>query len=117
MPSIDAGEATDSGTEGADYYIKYYGRLPDNYINKSEAKNIGWKKRKGNLNMIAPGKSIGGDVYKNTDHLLPEKPGRTWYEADINYKSGYRSDQRIVYSNDGLIFATYDHYDTFIAIN
>lgn len=117
MPSIDAGEATDSGTEGADYYIKYYGRLPDNYISTDEAKSIGWKKRKGNLNMIAPGKSIGGDVYDNDDRHLPEKPGRTWYEADINYKSGYRNDQRIVYSNDGLIFATFDHYKTFMEIN
>ena len=117
MPSIDAGEATDSGTEGADYYLKYYGRLPDNYIGSDEAINIGWENRKGNLGTVAPGKSIGGGIYENRNHHLPEKPGRTWYEADINYKSRYRSDQRIVYSNDGLIFATFDHYKTFMEIN
>lgn len=117
MSSIDAGNLTDSGTDGADYYIKYYGRLPDNYISTNEAKSLGWKKRSGNLNIVAPGKSIGGDIYKNTDHHLPHKIGRIWREADINYRSGYRGTQRIVYSNDGLIFATYDHYETFIAIN
>jgi len=117
MPSIDAGEATDSGTEGADYYLKYYGRLPDNYISPNEAVSIGWVRSKGNLSIVLPGKSIGGGLYKNKDHRLPEKQGRIWREADINYKSGYRGTQRIVYSNDGLLFATFDHYDTFIAIN
>lgn len=39
--------------------------------------------------------------------------GRVWYEADINYTGGYRRRHRILYSNDGLIFVTYDHYETF----
>ena len=117
MSSIDAGNLTDSGTDGADYYIKYYGRLPDNYLNKGDAKKLGWNRKKGNLNIVAPGRAIGGDVFKNIKRHLPEKPGRIWYEADINYYGGYRGTQRILYSNDGLIFATFDHYETFIAIN
>ena len=37
----------------------------------------------------------------------------------INYglkNSGKRNRQRIVYSNDGLIFVSYDHYQTFYEI-
>lgn len=36
-----------------------------------------------------------------------------WHE---NYTGGYRNTQRIVFSNDGLIFVTYDHYKTFAEI-
>ena len=60
-----------------------------------------------------PGKMLGGDVYGNDDFKLPSAPGRVWYEADVNYRGGKRNRQRIVYSNDGLMFATYDHYQTF----
>ncbi len=59
---------------------------------------------------------IGGDVYSNREKKLPDAPGRVWHEADINYESGYRNRQRILYSNDGLIFASYDHYHTFYEI-
>lgn len=59
---------------------------------------------------------IDGNIYKNKDEKLPDDYGRIWYEADINYESGYRNDARILYSNDGLIFATYDHYTTFYEI-
>ena len=55
-------------------------------------------------------------AYKNRDKRLPDVPGRIWYEADINYSFGYRGGERIPYSNDGLIFATYDHYATFVEI-
>jgi hypothetical protein len=58
----------------------------------------------------------GGDEYENNDFKLPSAPGRKWYEADINYGGGKRNRQRIVYSNDGLMFATYDHYQTFYEI-
>ena len=66
--------------------------------------------------MIQPGAIIGGDVYKNKKEILPFAPGRVWYEADINYTGGYRGSQRLLYSNDGLIFVTYDHYNTFYEI-
>jgi len=59
---------------------------------------------------------LGGDEYDNGNNHLPNAPGRIWYEADINYTSGKRNKERILYSNDGLIFVTYDHYRTFIEI-
>ena len=62
------------------------------------------------------GSQFFGGIYQNDDKYLPDKYGRIWYEADINYKSGKRNSQRIVWSNDGLIFVTYDHYQTFYEI-
>ena len=63
-----------------------------------------------------PKKMIGGNVYQNKNGHLPSALGRIWYEADLNYSTGYRGNDRIVYSSDGLIFVTYDHYKTFIEI-
>ncbi len=57
-----------------------------------------------------------GCINRNDDGVLPQKNNRIWYEADINYTGGYRNTQRIVFSNDGLVFVTYDHYKTFIEI-
>ena len=94
----------------------YLGKLPQNYISYQDAIKAGWKKKKGNLNKVAPGKMLAKGGYKNRNGHLPEKSGRIWYEADINYKWGYRGNDRILYSNDGLIFVTYDHYKTFIEI-
>lgn len=59
---------------------------------------------------------IGGNIYRNNEGRLPDAPGRIWYEADINYQYGFRNGHRILYSNDGLIFATYDHFWTFVEI-
>ncbi len=65
---------------------------------------------------MLPGYQIFGGRYYNDNGHLPDKEGRIWYEADINYTGGYRSTQRLVFSNDGLIFYTYDHYETFIEV-
>lgn len=108
-----AGTATDLGTNGADMYLVLYKKLPEYYLSKNQAENQGWQKWKGNLDEVLPGKMIGGAVYKNKDGKLPQSGGRIWYEADINYQGGYRSSARILYSNDGLIFVSYDHYQTF----
>lgn len=90
--------------------------MPEYYITKEQAEHIGWVGRRGNLAKIAPGYMIFGGVYKNKDGILLYKENRIWYEADINYKKGYRNSERIVFSNDGLIFVTYDHYKNFIEI-
>ena len=55
-------------------------------------------------------------VTNNDEGRLPQASGRIWYEADINYTSGYRGLDRIYYSNDGLIFVSYDHGYTFYEI-
>lgn len=117
MRAVYFGDATQDGRNGADVYLSIYGRLPSNYISKKDAINAGWINILGNLNVVAPGKVIGGDVYRNKNGHLPSAPGRVWYEADINYDTGYRNHHRLLYSNDGLIFATYDHYMTFVQIH
>ena len=88
--------------------------LPDNYITKAEAKALGWVSTKGNLWDVAPGKSIGGDRFGNYEKVLPEKKSRKYYECDVNYEGGYRIDDRLVYSSDGLIYFT-DGFGTFPA--
>ena len=94
-------------------YIHTYGHLPDNYITKAEAQKLGWDNTLGNLKKVAPGKSIGGDRFGNYEGQLPKANKRKYFECDIDYKSGKRNAKRIVFSNDGLIFYTDDHYKTF----
>lgn len=94
-------------------YIRTHQTLPGYYITKSEARKSGWDAGKGNLCEVLPGKAIGGDRFMNREKALPERKERTWYEADINYDCNRRDAQRLVYSNDGLIYITKDHYKTF----
>ena len=94
-------------------YIHRFGCLPSNYITKNEARALGWSPSEGNLAKVAPGKSIGGDAFGNYEGALPEAWGRKYYECDIGYRGGTRNAKRILYSNDGLVFYTEDHYETF----
>ena len=94
-------------------YIHTFGHLPDNYITKSEAEDRGWENREGNLWEVADGYCIGGNKFGNREGLLPAADGRTWRECDVNYAGGYRGEERLLYSNDGLIYYTDDHYDSF----
>ena len=94
-------------------YIHTYGKLPVNYITKKQAQELGWDPEKGNLSDILPGMSIGGNVFGNYEGALPRAGGRRYFECDIDYEGGYRGAKRIVYSNDGLVFYTEDHYNTF----
>lgn len=96
-------------------YIHTYGTLPKNYITKSEAQNVyGWSGNGSDkLEKYAPGKTIGGDKFGNREGLLPKKSGRQYYECDIDTMGKARGVKRIVYSNDGLIYYTEDHYEHF----
>ena len=94
-------------------YIHQFNHLPDNYITKTKAKKLGWEQQEGNLWDVLPGMSIGGGPFNNYDGKLPEEAGREYKECDIDYNGGARGGKRIVYSNDGLIFYTGDHYETF----
>lgn len=126
-PIIDVSEhaTVDEITEDGEYsskeevakYLMAYNHLPSNYITKSEATALGWESNKGNLWDVAYGKSIGGDRFGNREGKLPEAEGRKWYECDINYEGGYRGSERLVYSSDGLIYYTEDHYETFSQMN
>lgn len=93
-------------------YIHLYGHLPGNYITKKEAEALGWTG--GSLEAYAPGKSIGGSHFGNYEGLLPDAKGRSWTECDIDTAGkSSRGAKRIVFSNDGLIYYTGDHYETF----
>ena len=95
-------------------YIYTYGRLPDNFITKKEAQALGWSG--GSLEPYAPGQClcIGGNRFGNYEGLLPEAKGRTYTECDIDtLGSKSRGAKRIVFSNDGLIYYTEDHYESF----
>lgn len=94
-------------------YIFTYNKLPLNFITKKEAVEAGWESDKGNLWEVTDEMSIGGDYFGNREGILPKKDGRKWFECDVNYSGGYRGEERIVYSNDGLIYYTDDHYKTF----
>ncbi|MBQ4579606.1 MAG: hypothetical protein IJA83_03010 [Clostridia bacterium] len=96
----------------ADYIFKY-GKLPDNFITKKEAQALGWDSSYNYVGDVAPGKSIGGDKFGNYEGKLPSKKGRQWYEADCYYQGKKRNAHRILYSNDGLVYYTDDHYETF----
>lgn len=115
LQALFAGTATDNGVNGADWCLIYLGKLPDYYITKNQARAMGWVANKGNLSTVAPNSMICSD-YRNDDGKLPSAAGRVWYEADINYTRGWRNDERILFSNDGLVFVTYDHYETFIEV-
>lgn len=102
-----------SSKEEVSAYLQEYQCLPDNYLTKNEAYDLGWNPDEGNLWEVADGMSIGGDKFGNREGLLPKSKGRQYYECDIDYEGGYRNGKRIVYSNDGLIYYTEDHYESF----
>lgn len=93
-------------------YIHLYGKLPGNYMTKAEARANGWKS--GALHLTIPGKCIGGDRFYNREGLLPDAPGRYYTECDIGtLTNSSRGTKRIVFSNDGLIYYTQNHYGSF----
>lgn len=93
-------------------YIHTYGRLPDNFMTKAQARELGWEG--GGLEDFAPGCCIGGDRFGNREGLLPEADGRYYTECDIDTMgASSRGAKRIVFSNDGLIYYTDDHYESF----
>lgn len=102
-----------SSKEEVAAYLIEFECLPENYLTKNEAYDLGWDPDEGNLWDVAEGMSIGGDKFGNREGLLPKEKGRQYYECDIDYEGGYRNEKRIVYSNDGLIYYTDDHYESF----
>ena len=111
MPAL-AEDGTYTGKDDVALYLYTYGHLPDNFITKKEAQNLGWSG--GSLEPYAPGKCIGGSRFGNYEGILPDAPGRTWTECDIDTLGAEkRGAKRIVFSNDGLIYYTEDHYETF----
>lgn len=94
-------------------YLHTYGKLPKNFISKKDAEEQGFRFGEGDFGEAFPGMSVGGSRFGNYEGQLPEKAGRRYYECDIDYQGGRRNAKRLVYSNDGLIFYTDDHYKSF----
>ena len=110
-PDIEE-DGTYTTKEDVARYIHTYGHLPDNFITKKQAQALGWEG--GSLEPYAPGKCIGGSRFGNYEGTLPEKDGRTYTECNIDtLGASKRGGKRIVFSNDGLIYYTEDHYETF----
>ncbi|MDO5725641.1 MAG: ribonuclease domain-containing protein [Tissierellia bacterium] len=92
-------------------YLKTYNKLPKNYITKAEAKKLGWIPEEGNLQEVFENGVIGGDFFGNREGLLPK--GKKYFECDVNYTGGRRGSERLVYTLDGDIYYTADHYKSF----
>ncbi len=93
-------------------YLHLYGELPPHFITKKEAQKLGWDS--GEVEYYRSGAAIGGDLFGNYEGLLPRKKGRTYYECDIGtVGKKKRGEARIIYSNDGLVYYTDDHYESF----
>lgn len=109
---VELGQAYSTREEVA-LYLHVFCELPSNYITKKEAEALGWQSSRGNLWDVAYGCLIGGDRFGNREGLLPKATGRSWFECDVNYEGGFRGPERLLFSNDGLIYYTFDHYATF----
>ena len=92
-------------------YVKSNHELPEYYITKSEARKQGWVPSEGNLCDVLPGKAIGGDKFSNREKTLPS--GKQYFEADVNYNCGNRNADRIVFTKDGEVYLTKNHYKSF----
>lgn len=105
-------DGTYNSAEDVALYLDCYGHLPDNYITKTEARELGWTG--GSVEQVAPGCAIGGDRFGNREGILPSAGDRTYYECDIDtIGRSSRGAKRLVFSDDGLIYYTEDHYETF----
>ena len=105
-------DGTYNSVEDVSLYLHTYDHLPDNYITKQEARDLGWSG--GSVERYAPGCAIGGDRFGNREGLLPSEKGRTYYECDIDtIGETSRGAKRIIFSSDGLIYYTEDHYESF----
>lgn len=92
-------------------YVKQNHHLPDYYITKNEARKQGWNPSKGNLCDVLPGKAIGGDKFNNREGSLPQ--GEKYFEADVNYHCGSRKADRIIFTKNGDVYLTKNHYKSF----
>ncbi len=108
--SLPDKDGTYTSKEDVALYIHTYGKLPSNFITKKQAKKLGWSG--GSLEDFAPGMCIGGDYFGNYEGLLPED--KEYHECDIDtLGKKSRGAKRIIYSDDGYIYYTEDHYESF----
>lgn len=87
-------------------------RLPARFVTKDQAERLGWRPGS-DLWGVAQGRSIGGDRFGNREGRLPSAAGRRFFEADLDYAGGARGAKRLVWSSDGRLWVTVDHYRSF----
>jgi ribonuclease T1 len=104
-----------AGVQAVIETVRQTGRLPDHYVTKREAEALGWRPGS-DLCDVAQGRVIGGDRFQNREGRLPDAQGRRWFEADLDFACGRRGAKRLVYSSDGLIYLTVDHYESFVEV-
>ena len=115
MNTVNSGKCSKEGKNGADWWLIKENALPSYYISKDDLLAAGWYYGKEPAK-YAPGKMVFGGIFRNDEGLLPEKAGRVWFEVDLNYYRGKRNGHRLLWSNDGLFFVTYDHYQSFLEV-
>lgn len=115
MRAVKAGMSSYEGENGADWWLWNKGVLPDYYIHINDLIALGWYYGKSPAK-YTPDQMAYGGIYRNDNGHLPDAPGRIWFEADLNYHSGKRNGHRVLWSNDGLMFVTYNHYESFIEV-
>ena len=108
-------ERSRPGWVPADWWMWNKGVLPDYYIFINDLLALGWRPGKSPAK-YAPDQMLTRGIYRNDNGHLPDAPGRIWFEADLNYYSGKRNGHRVLWSNDGLMFVTYNHYESFIEV-
>lgn len=109
VPAPVEEDGTYNSAEDVSLYLYLYGHLPDNYITKAEARELGWSG--GSVEQVAPGCAIGGDRFGNREGVLPEG---SYHECDIDtIGRSSRGAKRLVYEDEGEIYYTEDHYETF----
>lgn len=95
--------------------LRHYGRLQPHYVSKRQAEQLGWRPGR-DLCRAAPGRALGGDRFYDREQRLPAADGRRWSEADLDSACGRRGPRRLIWSTDGLILVTLDHYRTFVEV-
>lgn len=109
VASVTIDQLTEENTVIA--FVKAHRQLPDFYLTKNEARKQGWNPSQGNLCDVIPGKAIGGDHFSNREKRLPS--GNQYFEADVNYHCGKRNADRIIFTKNGDVWLTNNHYKSF----
>ena len=116
VPEVTATPGPMDGAQALVDYLAEHGELPENFIRKKQAEELGWKTTYRYVGDIGEGITIGGDYFGNYEEKLPVVKGRKYYEADCFYEGGPRNEYRIIFSNDGHYWFTGDHYETFVEL-
>lgn len=104
-PVKEDGEYT--AAEDVAEYIHIFHKLPSNYVTEKEAKKKGWRRYESPAKY---GIMIGGKKYRNYEKKLPKGE---YCECDVDYSGRARGRNRLVYTRDGTVYHTTDHYKSF----